>query len=131
MSTALEAVLAVCALALTVALAAALLALRRLVRRADGVLGMLEQELRPLIGEIRRLSAEIHGLTRDAQAGLRQIESATERVNVILGGVSGVVGALGGLTRTGQLVSLAVGLKRGVGIFVHRLRKGQGNHHGQ
>jgi hypothetical protein len=41
------------------------------------------------------------------------------------------VSGLAGLTRAGQLVGMAVGLKRGFDVFVQRLSKEQGDHHGQ
>jgi hypothetical protein len=40
------------------------------------------------------------------------------------------VNAVSGIARTGQVVSLAVGVRKGLDVFVQRLRKGQGDDHG-
>jgi predicted PurR-regulated permease PerM len=126
MSTVLPAVLAVCAVVLTLVIAAVFLELRRLVARAESVLGMLEQELRPVIGEVRQLGEELRHLTRDAEFELQQLGALAEHLTAILGGVGGLIGALGAVQRVSQLAKVAVGLKRGVDAFVQRLRKGQG-----
>ena len=42
-----------------------------------------------------------------------------------------IVNAIAGLTRTGQVVAVAAALRRGVDVFVHRMRKEGGNHHGE
>ena len=39
-----------------------------------------------------------------------------------------IVNALAKFTRAGQIVGLATGLRRGVDVFVERLRKNGGNH---
>ena len=46
--------------------------------------------------------------------------------------MSRLVGALSGLARAGQVVGLAAGLRRGVDVFVSRLRRDEGdNSHGK
>jgi hypothetical protein len=54
----------------------------------------------------------------------------TERVNAVADGVGRVVSGLAGFARAGQLVGVAAGLKRGFDVFVARLSKEQGDHHG-
>ena len=54
-------VLVVCAVAVTAAVVAAILALRQTLRRTDAVLEIVEQELRPLIGQANGLTEEIRG----------------------------------------------------------------------
>jgi hypothetical protein len=47
-----QAVLIACVVVLTVALTGAILALRRALRRTDAVLTIVEQELRPVVGQL-------------------------------------------------------------------------------
>src|SRR6267142_2473976 len=91
--------LSLAAFALLVALVAAVWSLRGVAQRAEAVLAIVEQELRPLIGQGLALTEDVRGLTREAGREL-------ERVGV------------------------AAGLKRGIDVFVHRLRH-QGDHHEQ
>jgi len=53
----------------------------------------------------------------------------TDKVERVADGLARFVGMLGGLTRAGQLVGMAVGLKKGLGVFVQRFRKEQGDDH--
>ncbi len=117
------------ALALLVTLVAAVLALRRVAQRAEGVLVIVEQELRPLIGQAHALVEDVRTLAREASRELERVGAVTERVHAIADGVGRVVGILGSLTRAGQLVGVAAGLKKGVEVFVHRFRREQGDHH--
>jgi hypothetical protein len=123
-------VLAGCAVALTAALVPTILALRRTLRRAEVVLTIAEQELRPLIGQAHALAEDVRVLTRDASEEIERVAEMTERVNAAAEGISRMVTGLAGLTRAGQLIGMAVGLKRGFDVFVQRLSKEQGDHHG-
>jgi uncharacterized protein YoxC len=122
-----QAVLIVCAVVLTAALAAAILMLRRTLRRADAVLAILEQELRPLIGQAHGLTDEVRDLTRETRREVARIGDVTEHVASAASGLSRLVVALSGLARAGQVVGLAAGLRRGVDVFVSRLRR-EGDH---
>ena len=127
-----QAVLIVCAVVLTAALAAAILALRRALRRTDAVLAIVEQELRPLVGQVHGLTDEVRDLTRETRREVARIGEVTEHVESAAAGMSRVVVALGGLARAGQVVGLAAGLRRGVDVFVSRLRRDEGdNSHGK
>ena len=127
-----QAVLIVCAVVLTAALAAAILALRRALRRTDAVLAIVEQELRPLVGQVHGLTDELRDLTRETRREVERIGEVTEHVESAAEGMSRVVVALGGLARAGQVVGLAAGLRRGVDVFVSRLRRDEGdNSHGK
>jgi uncharacterized protein YoxC len=122
--------LVACLVALTVALVALLIALRRTVRRAETVLGIVEQELRPLIGQAHALTEDVRVLTREASREIERVGEVTERVNAVAEGVSRAVSGLAGLTRAGQLIGVAAGLKKGFDVFLHRMTKEQGDHHG-
>ena len=119
--------LSLASLALLLTLVAAVWALRGVARRAEAVLAIVEQELRPVIGQAVALTEDVRSLTRDASRELERVGTVTDRVDEIAGTVGRIVGTLSGLTRAGQIVGMAVGLKKGIDVFVHRLR--QGDHH--
>src|SRR5262245_60802125 len=114
--------------ALLVALVAAVWALRGTAQRAEAVLAIVEQELRPLIGQAMALTEDVRMLTRDASRELERVGAVTDRVDDIASGVSRIVGTVSGLTRAGQLVGVAAGIKKGLDVFVHRFRQ-QGDNH--
>jgi uncharacterized protein YoxC len=120
--------LSLASLALLVALVAAVWALRGVARRAEAVLVIVEQELRPVIGQAVALTEDVRSLTRDASRELERLGAVTDRVDDIAGTVGRIVGTLSGLTRAGQIVGVAAGLKKGIDVFVQRLRN-QGDHH--
>jgi uncharacterized protein YoxC len=120
--------LSLAACALLLALVAAVWALRRTAQRAEAVLTILEQELRPLIGQAHALTEDVRMLTREAGRELERVGAVTDRVDDIATGLSRFVATLSGLTRAGQIVGVAAGLKKGLDVFVHRYRH-QGDHH--
>lgn len=122
--------LALSAVAVAAALVAALVALRRVALRAEAVLGILAQDLHPLVAETRALLDEIRALTREANREMERLGAVTERAHEVADGLGRIVGAIGGIARAGQFVSLAIGLRKGLDVFVSRLRKDQGEHHG-
>ncbi len=123
-------VLIACAVALTVALVAAIAALRRTLQRTDAVLEIVEQELRPLIGQANGLTQEMRDLTRETRHEVERVGEVTERVQTVADGLGRVVTGLAGFSRAGQIVGLAAGLRRGVDVFVQRLRRERGDDDG-
>lgn len=111
-----------CIVALTAVLISTLLAFRTTARRADSVLAILEREIRPLITELESLTAELQKLSRKANDNLERIGAVVDRVEDISLTAARVVGAVGGLTRIGQYAGVAVGVKRGVEVFLNRLK---------
>lgn len=120
--------LSLASLALLLALVAAVWALRGVAHRAEAVLTIVEQELRPVISQAVALTEDVRSLTRDASRELERVGAVTDRVEDIAGAVGRIVGTLSGLTRAGQIVGVAAGLKKGIDVFVQRLRH-QGDHH--
>src|SRR6202008_3162385 len=108
--------LSLAAFALLVALVAAFWALRGVAQRGEAALAIVEQELRPLIGQGLALTEDVRGLTREAG---RELEAR---------GFGRLVPTLARLPRAGQIVGIAAGVKRGIDVFVHRLRQ-QGDRH--
>jgi uncharacterized protein YoxC len=115
-------IIVACVVALTVVLISMLLAFRKTALRADGVLAILEHELRPMVTEIENLTAELQKLSRRANDNLERIGAVVERVEDISLTAARVVGAVGGLTRIGQYAGVAAGVKRGVEVFLTRLK---------
>src|SRR5438093_284472 len=76
-----------------------------------------------------RSSSRSRALTREAGRELERIGAVAEKVESVADGFARLVGVLGGLTRAGQIVGVAAGVKKGVEAFVHRLRKEQGDDH--
>lgn len=124
-----QALLALCAVALTAALLPALLALGRAARRSDNVLAIVEQELRPLVARIHALLEDLRELTRETRGEVARAGVVTERVGEIADALGRLAAALTGLTRAGQLVGVVAGIKKGIDVFVHRFRREQGDHH--
>jgi uncharacterized protein YoxC len=124
-------VVVACVVVLTAVLVPTILALRRTLRRAEVVLTIAEQELRPLIGQAHALTEDVRLLTREASQEIERVGEMTERVNAAAEGMSRVVTALAGLTRVGQVIGMAAALKRGVDVFLQRWSKEQGDQHAQ
>jgi uncharacterized protein YoxC len=125
-----QAVFALGFLALVAVLAVTLLSLRRTAVRTEAVLGIVEQELRPLVADTHALLAELRALTRKANREMERVGTIGERVEEAAGGVGKLVGALGALTRVGQVLGLVAGIKKGVDVFLYRYGKAQGDHNG-
>jgi uncharacterized protein YoxC len=121
-----QVVLIVCAVVVSVALIAALVAMRRASERAERLLTLAEQELRPFVAEAHELMQQVRALTQETRGEVARLGALTERVEDLSGGLGRVLAAVAGLTRAGQLVGVATGLKTGLDVFLHRLRKQQG-----
>ena len=119
----LQLVIAACVIALTWALVVALLQLRRTAARAESVLDLVEREIRPMAGQIEALAEEVRGLLKQTRGEVARISAIATQIEELGGKVSRVVTALAGLTRAGQVVGLASGLRRGVDVFAARFAK--------
>lgn len=119
-------VLVLCAVVLTLVAVPALLALRRAAERAERVLASAEMELGPLLGQVQGLVDELRMLSKEARSEIVRVGALAERVQDLTEGVSRVLSAVAGLTRVGQVVGMVAGLKTGLDVFLHRLRKPSG-----
>jgi hypothetical protein len=124
------AILALCAVALTATAVPLLVALFRTARRAESVLGIVERELPPLVAELHGLTDGLRDLLRETAQELKRLGAIADRVDDVASGVARVVTALAGLTRAGQVFGLAAAIRRGVDVFVERLRNREGESHG-
>jgi uncharacterized protein YoxC len=118
-----QAVIVVCIVALTGVLVSTLIALRKTAIRAESVLSVLEREIHPLASQIESLTAELRTLSQHATRELERIGVAVTRLEDVTGKVARLVGALAGLTQVGQLAGAAVGVKKGLAVFIKRLRE--------
>lgn len=117
-----QAVIVVCIVVLTGALVATLLALKKTALRAESVLHLLEQEIRPMANQIESLAGELRALSQHTNQELERIGAMVGRVEEAAVKVTRLLVALGGFTRIGQLAGAAVGVKRGLDVFISRLK---------
>lgn len=113
--------IALCAVVLTVTLLPTLLAIRRAALRAETVLMLLEREIRPMASQLQALSEELRGLSKHAGEELERVGTVLERVDDVATRVARVVTLVGGVTRVGQVVGAATGVKKGLDVFVRKL----------
>jgi uncharacterized protein YoxC len=116
------AIVVICVVAITVSLVLALLALRRVLKRSDVVLGLIEREIRPMAAQLGALTEEIRGLSHQVTLEVERLVVVTRQLEEITTTVGKIVAAIAGISRVGQIVGLAVGLRRGLGVFVSRLK---------
>jgi uncharacterized protein YoxC len=116
-------VILACVVALTLVLISTLLSLKKTALRAESVLAQVEREIRPMASELETLTGELQKLSRNANDNLQRIGGIVDRVEDISVQTARVVGAVGGLTRIGQYAGMAAGVKRGVEVFLHRLKE--------
>jgi uncharacterized protein YoxC len=116
-------VILACVVALTIVLISTLLSLKKTALRAESVLAQVEREIRPMASELETLTGELQKLSRNANDNLQRIGGIVDRVEDISVQAARVVGAVGGLTRIGQYAGMAAGVKRGVEVFLHRLKQ--------
>lgn len=116
-------VILACVVALTIVLMSTLLSIKKTALRAESVLAQVEREIRPMASELETLTGELQKLSRNANDNLQRIGGIVDRVEDISVQAARVVGAVRGLTRIGQYAGMAAGVKRGVEVFLHRLKR--------
>jgi hypothetical protein len=118
-----QAVLAVCAVAVSAAVVYLLLEVRRVAARADRLLALVEREVLPMAGEAAALLAEVRGLSQRVGKDLERVGAIVERADEASAQVARLAQAVGGFTRVGQVAGLLIGLRRGTDVFVKRLKQ--------
>jgi uncharacterized protein YoxC len=122
--------LVLCALALTGALVVAILALRQTLQQTEQLLATLEQELRPTLADVRGLTQEAQAAAREARTGIARISAIVDHVREVTEGVGALVAGLRGVTRVGQIIGVAAGIRKGIDVFIERLLAPRGGRHG-
>jgi uncharacterized protein YoxC len=117
-----QAVIVICVIALTAALVPMLLSLKRTAARAETVLQLVEREIRPMASQLGALSEELRTLSGKANREMERMGVVIERVGDASTKLTRVLGALGGLARVWQIAGVAAGVKKGLDVFVARLR---------
>ncbi len=117
-----QAVVVICVVVVTAALVVALLAFRRTAIRAESVLHLVERELRPMSSQLESLAAEIKTLARNANQELERASVIVSRLDDLTVRAARLLGAVGGFTRAGQMVGVAAGLKKGLDVFIGRMK---------
>lgn len=120
----LQLVVAACALALTIALVAVLIAVRRSLLRVDAVLAVLEREIRPLVTQVGGLVEELKDIGHKANREIDRVGVITRRAEQIAESLGRIAAVVGEATRFGQAVGLILGLRKGLATFAKRLRAG-------
>ena len=117
-----QAVLVVCAVALSVALVVTLASFRRAASRAETVLQLVEREIRPLASQIEALAADVRTLSQTANREVERVSGVVRRVEDISLKIARVVGVANSLASFRGVTSLGSGLKTALGVFMSRLR---------
>ena len=115
-------IVGICVVAVAAALVSALLTLKKTATRAETVLHLLEREIRPMASQIGALAEELRGLSRQATRELERISVVTRRAEEISATLLKAARVLGSVSRVGQIAGVAAGVKRGLDVFVSRLR---------
>jgi hypothetical protein len=116
-------VLVACAVAITVALVMVLISLKRLIERGEAILTLVEREIRPTASQLGALTEELRGVIHQVTLELARIGLITRRLDDMTGTIAKVVGVVGGIVQVGRLGGMAMGLQRGLGVFISRLKR--------
>jgi uncharacterized protein YoxC len=117
-----QAVVVACIVVLTAVLVSTLLALKKTALRAESVLLQVEREVRPMASQIESLADELGKLSHHANDELARVSVVVRRLDEVSTKVAAVLGVVGGFTRVGRAVGVAAGVKRGLDVFVRRLK---------
>ncbi len=117
-----QTVVVICLVVVSAVLVATLLSLRKTAIRAEGVLHVVEREIRPMASHLESLAAELKALARNANQEIERVSVIVSRLDDLTEKAVRLLGAVGGFTRAGQVVGVAAGLKKGLDVFVGRLR---------
>ncbi len=126
----MQIVIALCAVALTVVMIPAIVAVRRSMLRAELVLMTIEREIGPLIAHLQGLIDDLRGLVRQSNRELERLGLVAERISDLTDRAARLVNVVSGFTRIGQIVGAATGIKKGLDVFIHRLRGHGGRNDG-
>jgi uncharacterized protein YoxC len=110
-------------LSLVIAAIPTLLQIRRTAQTADQTLATLERELRPVSTQLQGLLQDHRELAQRANRDLREVEGLALMTQEVLARLIKLTGLLGGVGTVGRVLGVAQGLRKGLDVFVSRLRK--------
>ena len=108
-------------LAVSAALIATLIEIRRVAQQAASVLSKLEPEIQPLTTAMHDLVEEVKALSKQVNRELGRFGDVTQQIELITERVGRLVGLIGTVGRVGKIVGVASGVKKGLDVFVSRL----------
>jgi uncharacterized protein YoxC len=118
-----QSIIVICVVAVTVALVMTLLRVKRAVIRAESLLELVERELRPLAGQVEGLAQDLRSLSRQVTAELERVSVVVRRLEELTMTLGRIAGAVASVSRVGQVAGVATGLKRGLDVFVSRMKR--------
>jgi uncharacterized protein YoxC len=127
---ALVTVCLVAATAVLILLIPAIISLRRSLQRAETVLMLLEREIGPLAAQTQGLAEDLRTLVRQGNRELERLGAVAERVGDLSERASRLVTAVSGFTRVGQIVGATAAIRKGLNVFINRVRKHGGSYDG-
>jgi uncharacterized protein YoxC len=119
----LSVVIALCVIAVTIALVLTLLALKRAAERAERVLAIVEGDLHPTLERAQALIDELRGLGEDLRLEVERLGVLTRRTSEFAQGAGRLMMGLAGFTKAGQIMGIAAGVKTGLDVFLRRVRR--------
>ena len=130
MSSWMQALITLCVVAATAVLIPAIISIRRSVQRAETVLMLLEREIGPVAAQIQGLAEDVRTLVRQANRELERLGGVAERVGDLSERAARLVTAVSGFTRVGQIVGATSAIRKGLNVFINRIRKHGGSYDG-
>ncbi|PYM08898.1 MAG: hypothetical protein DMD82_01380 [Candidatus Rokuibacteriota bacterium] len=120
----------VVATAVLILLIPAIISLRRSLQRAETVLMLLEREIGPLAAQTQGLAEDLRTLVRQGNRELERLGAVAERVGDLSERAARLVTAVSGFTRVGQIVGATAAIRKGLNVFINRVRKHGGRYDG-
>ena len=120
----------VVATAVLILLIPAIVSLRRSLQRAETVLMLLEREIGPLAAQTQGLAEDLRTLVRQGNRELERLGAVAERVGDLSERAARLVTAVSGFTRVGQIVGATAAIRKGLNVFINRVRKHGGRYDG-
>ena len=120
----------VVATAVLILLIPAIISLRRSLQRAETVLMLLEREIGPLAAQTQGLAEDLRTLVRQGNRELEHLGAVAERVGDLSERAARLVTAVSGFTRVGQIVGATAAIRKGLNVFLNRVRKHGGRYDG-
>jgi uncharacterized protein YoxC len=117
-----QAIVVACIVVLTAVLVPTVLALRKAALRAESVLAEVEREVRPMANQIESLADELGRLSHGANEELARVGVVVRRLEEATTKVAALVAFVSGVTRVGRAVGVAAGVRKGLAVFVRRLK---------
>jgi len=133
MSSWMQALITLCLVAATavlILLIPAIISLRRSLQRAETVLMLLEREVGPLAAQTQGLAEDLRTLVRQGNRELERLGAVAERVGDLSERAARLVTAVSGFTRVGQIVGATAAIRKGLNVFINRVRKHGGRYDG-